>query len=169
MGERGAGWFKGHCLQVYPCLLCLLCVSTGPWLLYQTGDSGLESLSLRSTAHYLKSLPAFPNVCPMFVPAPAQKTLTRSPRSLCRSDLTPPSLPPTPVPTLLSPPPPSLTARPFVVICYHTFRFKNIFHVVIVKSLPSTLFLCVCKEETKKLRSTNLTRNRNVVCCLFVF
>lgn len=51
--------FKGHCLQVSVFVLWL-CVSARPWLLYQTGDSGLQLLSLRSTAHYLRGCQPFP-------------------------------------------------------------------------------------------------------------
>lgn len=51
--------FKGHCLQVYPCLFCS-CVSARPWRLYQTGDSGLQFFSLGSTANYLKGCQSFP-------------------------------------------------------------------------------------------------------------
>lgn len=94
------GGFKGHCLQVSMFVLWL-CVSARPWLLYQTGDSGLSSsvLDQRPTISEAARLSqCLPNVCP------------------CSGTENVDTVPKVP----LQVPP------PFVIACYHMLRFKNI-------------------------------------------
>lgn len=98
--------FKGHCLQVYPCLFCgAVCQQDlGCYIRQEIVDFSSSVLDQRPTISKAASLSqCLPNVCPCFSTENVD-TLPKVP---------------------LQVPPPSL------VICYHTLRFKNIFHLVL--------------------------------------
>lgn len=94
--------FKGHCLQVYPCLFCCsVCQQDlGCCIRREIVDFSSSVLDQRPTISKAASLSqCLPNVCP------------------CSGTENVDTIPKVP----LQVPPPS------VVACYHTLRFKNIF------------------------------------------
>lgn len=98
--------FKGHCLQVYPCLLCgSVCQQDlGCCIRQEIVDFSSSVLDQRPTISKAASLSqCLSNICP------------------CSGTENVDTVPKVP----LQVPP------PFVVACYHTLRFKNIFHLVL--------------------------------------